>query len=172
MYMKKMAAISAAALLLAGCKAQQVQDNTAQPPPKAGTPNPGPPQIVTLVPTGTGANTTWKVQFPGKQPQDPKTARTEIDQGVGPTKFTVNIAGNPNDYKFRAQDPLAVWAGPKDPPQSGIDSQIIGPMFEQGKLVFWDLNYGPAVDLSYSIHFEGNVPPVDPIIENGGGSEQ
>ena len=188
MYMTKMAAISAATLLLAGCKAQQAQNNAAeqlQPNAteqvhKAGTPNPGPAQIVRLVPTGSGASTTWQVLLPGdSQPKNPKDAKTEIGQGVGPTKFAVMIAPNPNDIKFRTQDPLSVWAAGSDeelkgsPPKEGIDSkQIIGPLFEQGKLVFWDLNYGDPVRLFYSIHFEGNVPPVDPIIENGGGSGQ
>jgi hypothetical protein len=163
MSMKTIAAISVVALLLAGCEARKAQ--TAGKPP-----NPGPPQIVTLVPSGSGASTTWKVQFPGKSPENPKTAKTIIAPNAGPTKFTVNIAGDPNLYKFRAQNPLSVWAGPKDPPKSGIDTQIVGPTLEQGKLVFWDLNYGPPVKLSYSIHFEGNVPSVDPIIENGGGN--
>lgn len=164
MCMKKIAALSVAALLLAGCEARQAQ--TAGKPP-----NPGPPQIITLVPSGSGASTTWKVLLAGNsQPQDPDKATTVIGENVGPTKFTVNIAGNPAGIKFRAQNPLSVWAGPKFPAQSGIDTQIVGPIFEQGKLVFWDLNYGPKVTLSYAIHFEGNVPSVDPIIENGGGT--
>jgi hypothetical protein len=164
MRMKTIAGISVAALLLAGCEARK-----AQTPGKP--PNPGSPQTITLVPSGSGANTTWKVLLAGNpQPQDPDKATTVIPEGDGPTKFTVNIAGNPAGIKFRAQNPLSVWAGPKLPAQSGIDTQIVGPIFEQGKLVFWDLNYGPQVKLSYAIHFEGNVPSVDPIIENGGGN--
>ena len=159
-----LAAILGGSLLLAGCEARK-----AQAPGKP--PNPGPPQIVTLVPTGSGAATTWKVLLPGNpQPQDPDKAETVLGVGVGPTKFIVNVAGNPNDFKFRAQDPLSVWAGPKFPAKSGVDTQIVGVGLEQGKLVFWDLNYGPKQKLSYSIHFDGNVPSVDPIIDNGGGT--
>ena len=163
MRMKTIVVISAATLLLAGCESRK-----AQGPGKP--PNPGPPKTVTLVPSGSGASTTWKVQLNGGAPQDPMTATTTIGKGAGPTKFTVNIAGNPAGINFRAQNPLTVWAGAKSAPQSGIDTQIVGPIMEQGKLVFWDLNYGPQVTLSYAIHFEGNVPSVDPIIENGGGN--
>lgn len=163
MRMKTIAAISAATLLLAGCEARK-----ALPPGKP--PQPGPPQMVTLVPSGSGANTTWKVRLNGGAEQSPDTATTRINPGDGPTKFTVNIAPNPSGIEFRTQNPLSVWAGPKSPARSGIDSQIVGPVLEQGKLVFWDLNYGAAVRLSYSIHFEGNVPSVDPIIDNGGGT--
>jgi hypothetical protein len=82
----------------------------------------------------------------------------------------VNISGNPAGIQFHPQTPLTVWAGPKGTPQSGIDTQILGPVLtKDGKLVFYDLNMGDPVKLSYSIHFQGNVPSVDPIIDNGGG---
>ena len=129
--------------------------------------------MVTLVPSGSGAGTTWMVRLNGGPPENPKTATTTIGKGTGPTKFTVNIAGNPANIKFRAQDPLSVWAGDKSTPQSGIDTQILGPILNnQGQLIFWDLNMGDPVKLSYAIHFDGNIPSVDPIIENGGGNEQ
>lgn len=158
----KFAAILAASLLLASCA-----DRKAQAPGKP--PKQGPPRTVTLVPSGSGSNTTWMVRLDGGAPQNPETATTKIGHKVGPTKFTVNIAGNPADIQFKAQDPLTVWAGAKSAPQPGIDTQILGPILtDQGQLVFWDLNMGAAVKLSYSIHFEGDIPSVDPIIDNGG----
>jgi hypothetical protein len=134
-------------------------------------PPPGPPQMVTLVPTGTGPNVTWMVQQNGQPPENPGQAKIRLEPGVGPTKFTVNIAGNPAGIKFRETGALSVWVGDKSAPQQGINSnQILGPVLaKDGTLVFYDLNQGDPVILNYALHFQGNTPSVDPIVDNGGG---
>jgi hypothetical protein len=160
--MIKIAAIAAGALIVVSCGGPKVQNN--------GNPNQaGPSQKIHLIWKGTE----WKVKLNGGPEENPKTATTKLDSGVGPTMFEVNIeGGGPNPPTFKESGGLSVWAGDKSSPQSGVDStQILGPVVtKQGKLVFWDLNQGDAVTLSYSLHFnEAGVPSVDPIIKNGGG---
>jgi hypothetical protein len=161
--LKTIATITAAALLVAGCGGPSP---STSPKPQAVGDNPkkqGPPELVHLKWKGTG----WKVKLGNGNEEDPDKAKTTLREG--PTMFVVDIQGK--NATFRNQDPLAVWEGSKSAPKSGINStQIIGPSFnKQGNLVFWDLNQGPPVTLYYSIHFnEPDVPPVDPIIDNGG----
>lgn len=160
--MMALAAVLGGSLLLAGCEARKAQA-------PGNPPNPGPRQVVTLIPSGTAPNITWEVQFPGKQPQAPKTAKTILAQGVGPTMFVVQIAG-PQTLSFKDPGGLSVWegAGAKSSPQQGINSnQILGPIItKDGKLVFFDLNQGNPVTLNYALHFNNGIPSVDPIIEN------
>ena len=156
------ATIATAALLVAGCGAPKVQGG--------GNPKQqGPVQKVHLIWKGTE----WKVKLNNDpQEKDPKTAKTTLSQGTGPTMFVVDIQ-NSAPATFKDPGGLAVWTGSKSAPQSGINStEILGPVVtKQGKeLVFWDLNQGGPVTLNYGLYFnENGVPPVDPIIDNGGG---
>ena len=157
MYMRKITAIAAAALLLAGCEKAKVQGGPAYP---------GPSEEVRLN-WNAGPSNNWKVQLNGGAEKNPKDAKTIIPQGAEPTMFVVEIAG---PATFKNPGGLSVWEGQnaKASPQPGINStQIIGPIVtEKGKkLVFFDLNT-TKVTLNYELHFNNGVPTVDPIIEN------
>ena len=174
--LKRIAVICGSALLVASCGGgeKNVQPPAAQ---KKKPPEQGEVQTVELE---LKNDNTWKVKVKNTNEQDPKKAKTILAENVGPTMFEVTIKeGTP--ATFTATDPLAVWegAGPNgqkaaQPAQWGISStQIIGPYLKDGgkKLVFYDLNYGSKVTLNYALRFKENgVPPVDPIIENGGGN--
>jgi hypothetical protein len=155
---KTILAISAATLILEGC---------------ARNPNPvaaGQTQKVHLVWHKTGQY--WKVKLNDGGEEDPKTATTKLDKGVGATMFEVDIQGaDSNSISFKSDGGLSVWEGDKSAPKSGINStQILGPVIDKhGNLIFWDLNLGNPVILSYSIAFDNGVPTVDPIVDNGGG---
>jgi hypothetical protein len=86
--------------------------------------------------------------------------------------FEVSIDGGGSTPPSFSTDPLWVWEGQgqKLAPKSGINStQVLRPvMAKNGTLVFWDLNQGDAVTLNYQFNFDKGVPPVDPIIDNGG----
>ena len=114
----------------------------------------------------------WKVKLNGGGDMDPDKAETKIAAKAGPVMFIVDITGKPGTT-FRNPGGLSVWTGPKLPTQSGISSpDIIGPiMAKNGKLIFIDLNQGPAVKLNYALHFDNGIPSVDPIIDNGGGHD-
>jgi hypothetical protein len=87
--------------------------------------------------------------------------------------FEVDIQGpGSSTISFDDTNGLSVWTGSKSTPQAGINStQILGPIItKQGSLIFWDLNQGGPVTLNYSLHFKNGVPPVDPIVDNGGSS--
>lgn len=168
--LKTIAVVAAGALLVAGCGAPKVRSN--------GNPkNPGPTQKIHLV--WKQSTNSWKVKLKdGGAEEDPKTAKTLIPYDTGPTMFEVDIEGSA-PATFKDSDALSVWTGSKSSPQSGIKStQILGPIVftdknKKQKLIFWDLNQGDAVTLNYGIQFnESGVPPVDPIIDNGGGDRQ
>lgn len=161
MYMSKITAIAAAALLVTGCGKDQ-QANA-----RRGPDYPGPSELVRLKWQG-GSQNQWKVDLKGVE-KAPKDAKTIIPQGDGPTMFVVDIDGH-KDATFKNPNGLSVWEGEnaKSSPQQGINSdQIIGPIVTKDgrKLVFFDLNT-KKVTLNYALHFNNNVPTVDPIIEN------
>lgn len=175
--LKKIAVICGGAMLAASCggggKDVQPPAPQAKKPPKQGE--------VQTVELFLKEGNIWKVKVKGNpNEQDPKKAKTILDENVGPTMFEVTI--KEGTATFTASDlPLAVWegTGPNGekapaPAQWGIGStQIIGPYLKDNgkKLVFYDLNYGSKVTLNYALRFKENgVPPVDPIIENGGGN--
>lgn len=117
------------------------------------------------------ATNEWKVQLNGGGEMNPNAAKTTINKGDGPAIFIVDVAGQ--GATFRNPGGLSVWTGPKtNPAPPGVNStQILGPVItSNGKMVFFDLNDGPAQTLNYAIHFT-NKPSVDPIIDNGGGKE-
>jgi hypothetical protein len=171
--MKTIAAIFGATLILAGCGGGTGQ--TGGGGGGGGNPNPvqpGTDQKIHLV--WKKADNAWKVKLNGGPEEDPRTAKTELAKGVGPTKFEVDIqADGPSTISFKNPGGLSVWTGSKSTPQAGINStQILGPTIdEHGHLIFWDLNQGDPVTLYYSLHFnEAGVPSVDPIVDNGGGN--
>ena len=157
---KKVAALCAATLVLASCSGERSLTNGK--PPKQGQ-----TEQVRLVLKGS----VWKVQLKGGGEEDPAKVHTKIGKDVGPTVFVVDISGNA--ATFNNTEPLSVWTGDKNVPQSGINStQIVGPIVDKDgkRLMFVDLNYGDPVTLNYSLHFnEPGVPAVDPIIDNDGG---
>lgn len=158
MYMSKITAIAAAALLLTGCQEAKMQGDPGYP---------GPTEEVRL--NWIQGQNSWMVHLNGGAAQNPKNAKTVIPQGADPTMFVVNISGHPN-ATFKNPGGLSVWEGAnaKSLPQQGINSdQIIGPIVDKnGKtLVFFDLNTS-QVTLNYALHFNNSIPSVDPIIEN------
>jgi hypothetical protein len=168
--LKTIVAIFGATLILAGCSPKATSGGGTTNP----NPNPVPPgqaQKIHLVWHKAGEY--WKVKLNDGGEEDPQTAETKIDKGVGPTMFEVDIQGaGSNNINFESDGGLSVWEGDKSAPKSGINStQILGPIIDKhGNLIFWDLNQGAPVKLSYSIQFENGVPSVDPIIDNGGGN--
>ena len=171
---RSVATLFAATLILAACGGGGTVQNGGG-GSGGGKPNPvqpGPAQKVHLV--WKQATNSWKVKFNGNtNEEDPKTAKTKLDPGVGPTMFEVDIQGpGSSTFSFDDSNGLAVWTGSKSTPQTGINStQILPPMItKQGTLIFWDLNQGDAVTLNYSLHFKNGVPSVDPIVDNGGSS--
>jgi len=165
--LKRMGTIVAATLILAGCAAPK-SGGTGTGAGGGNPVNPGPPQKIHLV----WQTNQWKVSLNGGPPVDPATAKTDLARNtVGPTKFVVDIQGS-NPRPTFSNDPLWVWEGQgkKNSPQQGIKTtQILGPvMANDGTLVFWDLNQGDPVTLNYRFNFNGVIPPVDPIIDNGG----
>lgn len=172
--LKKIAVVCAATVVLAGCGGGGKSGGGGGPQPAQNKKPPAQGDVQT-VELDLKADNTWKVKLKGNpNEQDPKTAKTKLDPDVGPTKFEVTIKPGVA-ATFSPTSPLSVWEGDnaKSSPQSGINStQIIGPYLKNGgkTLVFYDLNYGSAVTLNYSLHFKDGVPSVDPIIENGGGN--
>lgn len=164
--LKRLAVICAASVLLAGCVGGKSPQAQRKQPPKQGA-----VRKVLLI----WQDPEWKVQLPGKAPVKPDQAKSKLDPNVGPTKFEVTFQGAGTGLTvFKDPDGLSIWEGSKTSPQSGVKStQIIGPFVSKdGKmLVFYDLNYGDPVNLSYELMFN-DKPKVDPIIENGGGSWQ
>lgn len=156
----------AATLILAGCnqRAPGSGGGGTGKPPKAGT-----TQMIHLVWKGSD----WKVKLNGGGEEDPKTAKTSLAAGDGPTKFVVDIQG-PTTATFKDTGSLDAWEGvnAKSSPQVGVNStQILGPSFTRdGKqMIFWDLNEGAPVTVNYRINLTTG-PSVDPIIDNGGGN--
>ena len=177
--LKKIAFICAAAILTASCGGGGGGGGGGQPPAqRKKPPQAGGPQTVDLF--WKQSQNKWKVKLSGNpNEQDPKTAKTDLAPGTGPTMFQVNIHDHPT-ATFKASGGLTVWegagtGGAKAPPPATLGStQIIGPIVtNNGKtLIFFDLNYGGPVTVNYALHFDGTVPSVDPIVENGGGEWQ
>ena len=171
MYMTKMAAISAAALLLAGCEAQQAQNNAAEPlettaeqPLLAGQPE----EVHLIWKKDTNE---WMVKLNNDAEKKPKEAKTKLTKRSGPKMFIVDIQDAPAGTTFKNPGGMSAWEGEfdKNKPQSGINStQILGPALSDGKLVFVHLNeYRPTpLFINYELHFNNGVKSVDPIIEN------
>jgi hypothetical protein len=170
-------ALCAGGILLSGCGKGADQTNGTGPAgggtaTGGGNPaKPGTTQKVLLV--WNKAKNEWQVKLNGGPAQKPKDAHTRLDRNTtGPTMFEVSIDGGGSTPPSFSNDPLWVWEGEgqKSTPQNGIKStQILGPvMAKNGTLVFWDLNQGDPVTLNYQFNFTNGVPPVDPIIDNGG----
>ncbi len=163
--LKAIAVLGAATMLLAGC------DHRAGPSGAGGgNPNPiksGPAQKVHLV--WKKHENKWMVKLNGGGEENPSTATIDLKQGVGPTMFEVDIQGD-TDATFKDIDGLIVWEGQKKAVKSG-STQILGPILsnDKKKLFFFDLNQGGAVKLYYGLNFEDGTS-VDPIIDNGGGT--
>lgn len=158
MRIKTITALSAAAFLLAACGGPKGEATPAKPPKK------GAPQEVHLI--WKQAENKWKVKLGSGPEEDPKTAKTTLAPGTGPTMFVVDIAGKPVTFK----DPggLTVWEGSKSAQEGS--TQILGPEITKGgKMVFYDMNYGDKVLIYYSINLSDGTS-VDPIIDNGGGT--
>lgn len=181
MHMTKIATVSVAALLLAACGSKQPANNstaqaavdtneTAAPkkPPAKGT-------DVKVHLIWKSDVSKWKVKFDNKQDEyDPDKAVTTLAMDQGPTKFIVDVSGK--NVNFQDPGGMTVWEGkPSDPksstpPSNPSSTQILGPEIDKnGKMVFYDLNYGDKVRIFYSIHLD-NGETLDPIIDNGGGT--
>ena len=179
--MKRIAAICAATMIVAGCSSKTGPGNGAGNTTGGGNtvgtgnpkkpPQPGPDQKVLLI--WQPVTKDWMVQLPGDPPTKPDKAHTHLKQGVGPTKFVVEVVGN-SSATFKDPGGLSAWEGDnaKSQVQSGIHStQILGPILTDGgkHLIFYDLNADDPVTINYQIDFNNGVKAVDPIIDNGGG---
>jgi hypothetical protein len=164
--LKIIAVIGAASLVLTGCGQKTV------PGPGGGNPNPvkaGKAQKVHLI--WKKHDNKWMVKLNDGPEENPTTAKTDLKKGDGPTMFEVDIEGD-TDATFKDIDGLIVWEGQKKAVNSG-STQILGPILsdDRTKLYFFDLNQGAAVRLYYGLNFEDGSS-VDPIIDNGGGTNQ
>jgi hypothetical protein len=168
--LKIIAVLGAASMVLAGCGQKAV------PGPGGGGSNPnpvkaGPGQKVHLI--WKKHDNKWMVKLNDGPEENPTTAKTELKQGLGPTMFEVDIQGD-TDAAFKDIDGFIVWEGQKKAVKSG-STQILGPVLiydknnRATKLFFFDLNQGNAVTLYYGFNFDDGTS-VDPIIDNGGGT--
>jgi hypothetical protein len=143
MYMTKIALIATAALLVVGCKAQQAQNNAAE-PVETNAEQPllaGEPEEVHLF--WDPASNDWMVSLNSGAKNDPKKVKTKLKNGSGPKMFIVDIVNAPAGTTFKSSGGMSAWEGEfaKDTPQLGINStQILGPAISDGKLVFVHLN--------------------------------
>lgn len=166
MYIMKLVGISAAALLMAGCEAQQAQNNAAEQVQNTAAEQAFPLQIERVQLIWNQGLNKWMVKLNNGQEQDPATAHTQLAQNSGAAMFIVDIAGKAATFKNPGG--LTVWEGAKSNPQGS--TQIVGPVLASNdKLVFWDLNQGNAVALYYSLNLSDGTT-IDPIIDNGGGT--
>jgi hypothetical protein len=85
--------------------------------------------------------------------------------------FEITIV-NPNGITF-SNDPIWIKSGTAKPAPHATDPQITN-ISGGGTTVlkFHDANIDPPVTLTYQLNFNSGVPPIDPIIENGGGGGQ
>lgn len=121
--------------------------------------------VIVRVKSGPGP-AEWRMSYngqtggPGNYPQlsIPATKAGNIE---------IKIA-SPQNVTFSG-DPIWIQSGLAKPTEHVIDSQI-GNIQGQNTtvLTFTDYNYGGAKTLTYRLNFT-NAPPLDPIIQNGGG---
>lgn len=125
-------------------------------------------QEVTLTPLGNSTSTDWQVDHAGKGSTNPNAYPTvSLDPDTGSWLIHFKLAGNPA-VKFSA-DPIAIHAGGK-PVAPGVDSQItaVARSADGRDLFILDKNTKPG-QLQYKVMVDGHGP-LDPIIENGGGT--
>jgi hypothetical protein len=168
---KRIAVVCAATTLAAGCNTKS--EMRAKKPPVSGD--------VQTVELDLKPGNVWQVKLKNSpNPQNPKKAKTDLPKDTGPTMFVVTIKQSA-PATFKTSGGLTAWegaltpTGEKAPPPASPfqnSTQIVGPIVMDGgkTLIFFDLNYGDPVTLNYALHFNGSIPSVDPIIENGGGN--
>ena len=132
------------------------------------------PVNVNLTLETTGDGTGWHMQVVGGNKGGPgKYPKIDIAKGSPEVPFKFQITGDGTQGVTFSSDPIwvAVDKGTGSPEGSGVHSQIKDVNVSQGgkSLTFTDLNTEKVV-LTYQLNFTG-APPLDPIINNGGGEE-
>ena len=130
-------------------------------------------KYVKIIRQGQPGSFKWKVVHDGHGSDDPQHyPRVKLSKDSGPHLIFFKLSGNDNGVTF-SQDPIWVKAGGKPGPKAADPQIPFAVPVENGKaLVVLDLNdndASTALELNYQLNFV-NADPVDPIIENGGGT--
>ncbi len=125
-------------------------------------------QEVRLTPLGNSTSTDWQVDYGKKGSSDPANYPVvQLPANTGPYLIHFKLVGNPA-VKF-AGDPIAIQPGAK-PVAPGVDGQITAVVASSdGRDLFILDKNTQDVDLQYKIMVD-NHGPLDPIIDNGGGT--
>lgn len=134
---------------------------------------------VELIPD-TSKSSGWKIKHDGKEGDNPNQGgpnpypKVKFDEDSGPHLIVFTLPKN-GTAKFNSADPMWIQktdpANPTSPTQAGMDPQFPDwALFDGDKtLVVLDKNTEKAV-YSYRVKADGYDPPLDPIVDNGGGS--
>ncbi len=118
-------------------------------------------------------NNVWQLDYGGKKGnsnQNYPKVKVEKDEGPAFIVFTIKGSGN---AKFSEGQDGPIWVRDNGKPSAkkqDHDQISAWNVTKSGKeLVVFDWN-DRAVDIHYQLNFDGGAPPLDPIIENGGGT--
>ena len=109
----------------------------------------------------------WELTIDGKK-GGPGNYPEAVVSPKKSAEFEISIV-NGGGINFSA-DPIWIQAGTAKPTARVVDPQITD-ISGQGtkKLKFEDANSGDPMTLTYRLNFSNDAPPLDPIIQNGGG---
>lgn len=120
----------------------------------------------------------WEMTYGNKKGTKPGDYPViDLPKNSGNYDFTITIE-NANGIKFAhgtnhwkdGDNALWVHEGSTSPTQKVTHSQIKDvKVHNDTQLTFKDVNNGKGVELAYQLNFTG-APPLDPIIQNGGGT--
>src|SRR4030095_236369 len=104
--------------------------------------------------------------------------KLHLDKDSSRHEITVTIADPLHQVKFPHLVEDAIWisevpdVNAGSPTQKGVTSSQIKDLsrLNDTQIVFTDKNNGQERILSYQLNFDNGVIPLDPIIENGGGT--
>jgi|GEM_PF-3579174 len=133
-----------------------------------------------VIPIREGSTVTgWQLEVvdTGQKGQNGNFPKVHLQKHSGKTDFTVTITDPQDQVTFPTLPEDAIWVkevqsdSEGSPTEKGIktDQIVKVELPNDTQLTFTDLNKGGPRKLSYQLNFDG-APPLDPIIENGGGT--
>lgn len=122
---------------------------------------------IQVIPVQQGKEFVWRMSHNGQTGGPGNYPKVVVDPKAA-ADFEITIV-NPQGITFSSQ-PIWIKAGLAKPPAGFVDPQIADIAGQNTTVLkFRDLNTGPPVTLTYQLNFDG-APPLDPIIQNGGGT--
>lgn len=122
---------------------------------------------IQVIPVQQGKEFIWRMSH-GGQTGGPGNYPTVTVAPKAAADFEITIV-NPQGITFSG-DPIWIKAGETKPQSSFVDPQITNISGKNSTVLkFRDENTGPPTKLTYQLNFT-NAPPLDPIIQNGGGT--